>query len=196
MAIVWCVRDGAEKLIAAIWLVGLVFWIVAAFGVKRTKLAMPRPQQALHHLMSFSSFVLMVWPVAHRGFLGYRLLPETEGILLSGIAVLAAGMAFTLWARVSLGRNWSATVAIKEDHRLIRAGPYAVTRHPIYTGLIASVAGTGLALGEIRHVLAVALFAAAFWLKSRLEERWLLQEFGDDYRRYQREVPALIPFFR
>jgi protein-S-isoprenylcysteine O-methyltransferase Ste14 len=184
----------AEKLIIAIWLVGLVFWIVASFGVKRTKFAAPRAQQALHHLMSLGAFVLMVWPVSHVGFLGHQLLPRTDAIAVIGVAVLAAGMAFTLWARVCLGRNWSAMVTIKEDHRLIRVGPYALTRHPIYTGLIASMAGTGLALGETRHVLAAGLFAVAYWRKSRIEERWLLQEFGAEYQRYQKEVPALIPF--
>jgi len=186
----------ANNLIVAIWLVGLVFWIVASFGVKRTKFAAPREQQALHHLLSFGSFVLMAWPVSRAGFLGYQLWPRTGVTAGIGVGVLAAGMAFTLWARVCLGRNWSATVTIKEDHRLIRDGPYALTRHPIYTGLIASMAGTGLALGEIRHVLAAGLFALAYWRKSRLEERWLLGEFGDEYRRYQNEVPALIPFGR
>jgi len=180
----------------AIWLAGAAFWLVAAIGVKRTKRAAPRSQQVLHHLMSAGAGLLMIWPVAHPGWLGRPLLPRTDAIVFGGVAVLAVSMAFTLWARVGLGRNWSATVTIKEDHRLIRTGPYALTRHPIYTGLIACMAGTGLALGEIRHLLAVGLFALAYWHKSRLEEAGLLQEFGDEYRRYQREVPALIPFVR
>lgn len=189
-------HDIAANVIAAIWLGGLVFWIGASFGVKRTKFAVPRGAQWGHHLMSLSAFFLMVCPAARAGFFGWQWLPRTEACAVAGVAMLAVGMAFTLWARVCLGRNWSATVTIKEDHQLIRHGPYAITRHPIYTGLIASVAGTGLALGGARHVLAVGLFAFAYWQKSRLEEQCLAREFSAEYRRYQAEVPALIPFVR
>lgn len=185
---------GTEYSITGIWLVGLIFWIMASFGVKRTKRAAPGAQQVLHHAMSAGAAVLVMLPVFHRGWLGRQLLPRTAVVEIIGVGVLAAGMAFTLWARVGLGRNWSATVTIKEDHRLIRTGPYALVRHPIYTGLITCMAGTGIALGEVRHAIAFGLFATAYWLKSRIEERVLLVEFGDEYRRYQNEVPALVPF--
>ena len=184
----------ADNLIISIWLAGMVFWLVASIGVKRAKFRAPPAQQVPYHLISFASGVLMVGPLAHVGWLGHQLLPRNNAVEITGVGVLAAGMAFTLWARVCLGRNWSATVTLKEDHRLIRAGPYALTRHPIYTGLMTSMAGTGLALGETRHVLAVGLFVFAYWRKSRVEERWLLQEFGAEYQRYQQEVSALIPF--
>ena len=67
-----------------------------------------------------------------------------------GLALLCAGLAFAVWARVELGRNWSGSVTVKEGHELIRSGPYAYVRHPIYTGLIAALIGTAVIIGTLR----------------------------------------------
>jgi len=98
------------------------------------------------------------------------------------------------WARRYLGTNWSSTVTIKEGHELVTAGPYAIVRHPIYTGLILAFVGTALAIGEWRAVLAAVLGVIAFWRKLSLEERWMREQFGERYQAYSRRVPALIPF--
>jgi protein-S-isoprenylcysteine O-methyltransferase Ste14 len=93
-----------------------------------------------------------------------------------------------------LGKNWSGTVTIKEGHELIMSGPYAVVRHPIYTGLLLAFLGSALARGDWRAVLAFALAAAALWRKLRFEERWMRAQFGDAYAAYARRVSALVPF--
>jgi protein-S-isoprenylcysteine O-methyltransferase Ste14 len=85
-------------------------------------------------------------------------------------------------------------VTVKAGHTLIRGGPYAVVRHPIYSGLSLAVLGTALAVGELRGLLAVGLVAFGFWHKSLLEERFMREEFGAEYERYCRDVKALIPF--
>jgi len=115
-------------------------------------------------------------------------------VYLVGVLVLAGGLAFTVWARVILGRNWSGTVTLKEGHELIRSGPYRFVRHPIYTGLLVAFAGSAIARGEWRGLVALAIAFAALWRKLKLEERWLGETFGDAYERYRAEVPALIPF--
>jgi len=85
-------------------------------------------------------------------------------------------------------------VTIKEGHELVTSGPYALVRHPIYTGLLLALLGSTLALGDLRAVLAFALAAGALWHKLRIEERWMRQQFGDAYQAYSRRVAALIPF--
>jgi protein-S-isoprenylcysteine O-methyltransferase Ste14 len=107
--------------------------------------------------------------------------------------VLAAGLAYSIWARHYLGRNWSGIVTVKQDHELVRDGPYRHVRHPIYSGILLGFVGSAIARDEWRGVLAIAIAYLALWRKLRLEERWMIERFGDAYRRFQREVPALVP---
>jgi protein-S-isoprenylcysteine O-methyltransferase len=93
-----------------------------------------------------------------------------------------------------LGGNWSASVTVKQDHRLVRRGPYTIVRHPIYTGLLLALLGTAVALGELRGLLGVVVAFAAWRAKSRMEEAFMRQEFGLEYATYQGEVKALVPF--
>ena len=115
------------------------------------------------------------------------------GAVWIGAPLVLAGLLLALWARLHLADNWSGTVTLKQDHVLIRTGPYRYVRHPIYTGMLLAVAGTACALGQLRGLIALLLTFGAFWFKSRLEERYMIERFADAYRRYQREVKALIP---
>ena len=98
-----------------------------------------------------------------------------------GVGLTFAGLLFSVWARMQLGRNWSRSVTIKQDHELIVTGPYALVRHPIYTGLLAAFLGTVLAVGEVRAVLAFVLIAVQFGYKLQLEEKWMRAQFGAAY---------------
>jgi protein-S-isoprenylcysteine O-methyltransferase Ste14 len=138
--------------------------------------------------------VLLFSRWARVGVLGARLLPASDGTAWAGLCLTAAGCAFAVWARACLGANWSATVTRKQNHELVRGGPYAVVRHPIYAGLLLAVLGTALALGEVRGLAALALAFVGWFTKARTEERFLAEEFGDAYARYRREVKRLIPF--
>jgi protein-S-isoprenylcysteine O-methyltransferase Ste14 len=110
-----------------------------------------------------------------------------------GLAVLVASTVFTLWARFSLGTSWSMAPRVKGDHRLRTHGPYAVTRHPIYTGVLGMLLGATLlsAIGQWIVLFPVALIV--FEVKIRMEERLMVATFPDDYPRYRRQVPQLIP---
>ena len=110
------------------------------------------------------------------------------------MALVVAGLSFSVWARRTLGGNWSGTVTVKVDHELVQTGPYRRIRHPIYTGLLLAVFGSGLAAGRVYGIAAFALIAIALVWKLRLEERWMLAEFGERYERYRRSSWALIPF--
>jgi len=125
--------------------------------------------------------------------LGWRILPNTKSLFFIGAAILMAGFLLAMWARFHLRRYWSASITLKEGHQLIRTGPYALVRHPIYTGVLLGALGTAIALGQVRGFMAVFLIAIAYWFKSAREEKMLLQEFGEEYTRYRQAVGALLP---
>lgn len=109
------------------------------------------------------------------------------------IAPVVAGLGVAVWARLRLGRNWSGVPALKEGHSLVRAGPYALVRHPIYTGLLLALAGTTLAVGTPAALAGLAVMAGGIALRIRREETLMIWQFGDAYLAYRAEVPALIP---
>jgi len=125
--------------------------------------------------------------------LNERFLPDGAWRFWSGAAVTAGGLLFAVWARRHLGKNWSQAVMLKEGHELITSGPYALVRHPIYTGLLLAFVGCAVARGEWRGLLAVALVFVALWRKLRLEEKWMRAQFGESYEAYSRRVAALVP---
>jgi protein-S-isoprenylcysteine O-methyltransferase Ste14 len=110
------------------------------------------------------------------------------------VLLLVFGVAFSIWARLALGKNWSGVVEVKVDHELVNHGPYRWVRHPIYTGMLIALLGTGLAAGEVRGLLAFLIAFTSLWIKSRVEERWMLREFGDLYATYRRTSWALLPY--
>jgi protein-S-isoprenylcysteine O-methyltransferase Ste14 len=105
------------------------------------------------------------------------------------------GFGFAWWARVHLGKLWSGSVARKAGHQVVDTGPYAIVRHPIYTGLIAATLVSAVAVGTIVSMLGLGAMILGFWLKARLEERFLVEQLGPQaYDRYCRSVPMLVPF--
>src|SRR5262245_41187922 len=110
-----------------------------------------------------------------------RLWAASLPLVIAALALEWGGVAFAIWAREHLGRMWSGMVTLKEDHRLIRSGPYRVVRHPIYTGLLFGLFGVALIRGNLAALLAIALFAAGFARKIVLEERMLSEHFGEEY---------------
>jgi len=111
-----------------------------------------------------------------------------------GLAITVIGLGFAVWARLHIGRNWDALVALKENHQLVRTGPYAIVRHPIYSGFISATLGTAIAQGDVGGLISTALIAIAWGYKSRVEEAFMIEAFGAEYEQYRREVKALIPF--
>ncbi len=178
----------------AMWLSWVVYWWAASRNVKVAVRRESSSSQLVHMVPLSIAVILLSSPSVSIALLGKRFLPFAEWSFWVGALFTAGGLLLTVWARLHLGRNWSGTVTIKHDHELIRSGPYAFVRHPIYTGLLLAVLGSALACGEWRGVLAFALAAGALWSKLRLEERYMRQQFGDAYQAYARRVKALVPF--
>ena len=111
--------------------------------------------------------------------------------------VVVAGFAFCWWARLALGRLWSGRITLKPGHKVVDTGPYGLVRHPIYTGLILAALGTAAMRGTALAFAGLALVAFGFWIKARMEERFLRAELGAEaYDAYARRVPMLVPGLR
>jgi protein-S-isoprenylcysteine O-methyltransferase Ste14 len=111
-----------------------------------------------------------------------------------GGVVAVMGVVFAVWARVTIGRNWSGSVTLKEDHELQTKGPYALARHPIYTGLYAMCLGTALTFGEVVNVLIFVVAVLTFTLKIRSEEALMCEAFPNEYPQYRQRVKSVVPF--
>jgi protein-S-isoprenylcysteine O-methyltransferase Ste14 len=123
-----------------------------------------------------------------------RLWHTSPGLGILTDFMVLAGVAFTVWARITLGRNWSSEVTLKEDHELIESGPYAVARHPIYTGLLLMGLGTAINYGRLIGFILLFSVCGAIWWKARQEERIMSRHFPDAYAEYRTRVHAIIPF--
>lgn len=128
------------------------------------------------------------WPAS-------RIVVDNAAVAAIGLLLTAGGLIFAVWARIALGANWSGTVTIKSGHDLIRRGPYRWIRHPIYTGLLASVVGTILLQGEVRSLLGFAIILFALYRKARREERFLSDEFGESFAEHARHTGMFLPRF-
>lgn len=179
--------------IPALWTVWAIGWIAAARDVKRTRWREPARTRALHAIPLVLCAALLITPRWLPPVLAVRFAPAGLALPLMGILMVASGLGFTGWARSHLGRNWSGWITVKDDHALICSGPYRLVRHPIYSGLLLALAGTALAIGEWRGVLAVGFAVLGFILKLRIEEARMRETFPE-YERYRRRVAALIPY--
>jgi len=181
----------ASYLWIGLWLV----WLVSALAAKRTVQRQSPGSRIVQAIPITAAFFLLfgrrMWPL----WLHLRFFPASHITMVwLGLALTAAGLAFAVWARLWIGNNWSGTVTIKEQHELIQGGPYALVRHPIYTGLLLAFLGTAVAYGEIRGLAGFLLAVLGFSLKLRTEESFMIQQFGDAYLDYKRRVKALVPF--
>ncbi|HEX4227964.1 MAG TPA: isoprenylcysteine carboxylmethyltransferase family protein [Bryobacteraceae bacterium] len=176
-----------------VWLVFLAVWIITALQTKPISRQENFWASLGYRLLSVMAGFLLFDPRLAVGLLGIRLLPLSGVLHVAGFVITVLGIAFAVWARFFLGGNWSAMVTVKENHELIRSGPYAIVRHPIYSGVSLAALGTAIALGEVRGFVAVALLIIAWRWKWGKEESFMSQQFGEQYAEYKRHVRALIP---
>ena len=189
----------------ALWGIFLLVWAVAApFSRKTVRKEPIRARLRYGALGAIAALLLspaLSIPLldrpalrdAHRA--GHLLLvPGSIGAL--SVCLTALGVSFAIWARFTLGRNWSGTVTVKENHTLVQNGPYALVRHPIYTGIFVGVTGMflGMGIGPLRLLLGLLPLLLSFRFKMATEERFMTEQFGEAYGAYRRRVKALIPF--
>jgi len=169
-----------------VWLVGLAF-------TKRTVRSQPGGARIFHLALASLGFILLSGRWFQGGWMATRFVPDLYSVQVTGLVLTIVGCAFSVWARVQLGGNWSGQVTVKAEHELVTTGPYALARHPIYTGLMVAVAGTALAGGVWRCIVALVVILLALMVKMGQEERMMMQTFPAEYPQYRQRVKALIP---
>ena len=175
-------------LMAGLWLAWAVSWHLAALWRGRKREEAPRREYRLHFALAALGFFLtfLRWP---------PMAPLWDAGSLLGwtmVALTVAGLAFTWWARLHLGKLWAGGVVLREGHRVVDSGPYAIVRHPIYTGLFAAVIAMALVRATPSALLGAALFVLGFTLKARVEERFLETELPG-YADYRHRVGMIVP---
>jgi protein-S-isoprenylcysteine O-methyltransferase Ste14 len=177
------------------WSAFVLSWIGAAFWADRAEKRPARREALLYRTVTVAGVVLLVAGGEQFSRAADRLWSLEPVVDYALVLVVLSGIAFTWWARLYLGRLWSSSVTKKADHRVVDTGPYAIVRHPIYTGIILACAATAAQLGTALAVAGVLVLWVGFWIKARLEERFLRGQLGEGaYDAYRRKVPMLVPF--
>jgi len=175
------------------WWLFIIIWIITAWSVKPTK-----ERQDWRGRLFTSVFVIVGSLLLMGAFpwwgLNTRIWPFTQPLLWLAYALTLAGLGTLIWARWTLGTNWSATVTFREGHELIEHGPYRFVRHPIYTGLLLMVAGTATVVGKWSAVLSLIIFILGHLWKLKQEEALMIKHFPDTYSQYKARTKALIPY--
>ena len=184
----------AHNIICGCWLVFVAIWLVAAVSTKRTVYRETRAQRLRYWVWLVIAYFLLLYGPQMPYPLNVRIVPHVAPTAWTAAILCATGLAFALWARVTLGRNWSGIVTLKEGHELVERGPYRFVRHPIYTGLLSMFFATALALGHLAGFAATLLMFASFWIKLRDEEQLMLRQFPERYGAYRRRAKRIIPF--
>lgn len=181
------------RICSMLWLFVLVVWLVYGFRRKQTQESESAGSRLKYSLPTLLGFYLLFADEVGFEWLHTRFATRTQAIDVLGIVLTAIGVGFAIWARAYIGENWSGIVTVKVGHELVRTGPYAWVRHPIYSGLLLATLGTALVRGEVRGLIALAVLWFGFWIKSRVEEQFMLKTFGPAYAEYSQTTGALIP---
>jgi protein-S-isoprenylcysteine O-methyltransferase Ste14 len=187
------------------WDIWIVSWMAASLWTARTIKRRGFSGQLPYRTLTFVGFVCLLAPAVRRsgsefqlvnwpGILGTRFWIPPLAVGWTMVALAAAGFLFAWWARIYLGRLWSGSITRKEDHNVVDTGPYAIVRHPIYTGIYTAAIATMVATGTLHAIIGAVLIIVGYWVKARTEERFLREELGADaYDSYRRRVPMLVP---
>ena len=146
-----------ESFFPVVWIVFVLYWQIKATDTKATRRLEPAASRMLRVLIFLIAIVLLSVPRIPLPWLYVQLWPTGYWPFWLGAALTVAGLLFAVWAREHLGRNWSRSVTIKQGHELITTGPYAVVRHPIYTGILAGFLGMCFFIGNLFGVVATAI---------------------------------------
>ena len=182
-----------ESFFPVLWIAFIIYWRIKAAGTKTTERLEPAASQILRALIFVIAIVLFATTRIPLRWLYLQPWPAGLWPFWLGATVMVAGLLFAVWAREHLGSNWSSEVTIKQDHELITTGPYAVVRHPIYTGILAGFLGTAIALSQVRGFVVFVLIFLILWLKLRMEEQLMHTQFGETYATYAHQTAALVP---
>jgi len=183
-----------ETTTQTIWLAWWGSWLAAAAWSDRAAKQAPARHQFIYRGLAAVGVILLFGLVRRQPSIEVSLWRTPIALAWLLVVVVLAGLLFTWWARIHLGRLWSSSVSRKPDHHVVDTGPYGIVRHPIYTGIILASFATAALRGTVLAFLGACVMTAGWVIKARLEERFLREQLGADaYGDYARRVPMLVP---
>ena len=183
-----------NQVVLFLWMPVFLLWAITSGSSKRTVQSRSERESHVSVWVVWIAWFLLFGHGFRRPSLADHFIEATSDTVGVGLALTAVGLAFSVWARICIGKNWSARIELKHGHQLIRNGPYAIVRHPIYLGFMLATLGTAIAFAEWSGTLAFALIVLAWGYKARLEESAMIEQFGSEYEEYRRKVKGFIPF--
>ena len=184
---------GLLRLLGWIWAIFGIYWLAAGIRGKKAQTS----ESPLYRVVRLSilaiTFTLLFGKWTAIGPLGRNFLPRNSIIDYLGFFLAIAGIALATWARIHLGQFWSDKVVLKVDHQLVRTGPYARLRHPIYSGVLLGVAGTALLLNQWRGVLAFIILLVNYAIKAKREDEILARAFTSTFADHKHCAGFLLP---
>lgn len=178
---------------AILWIAFIAYWLLAS---RRTRRIVTVGQPPLIRAIALASMAFgpaLYLPLSSVPVLGWRIVPAYMLFDAAGICLMMFGLSFAVWARRTLGNNWSGAVTIKEHHSLITSGPYRIVRHPIYLGVLCAMLGIAFIIGEVRAFLPLVIVYGIWKKKIDAEEALLRSAFPDEYAAYEKQVKRLLP---
>jgi protein-S-isoprenylcysteine O-methyltransferase Ste14 len=180
--------DTAAGASILLWVLFFGYWAIESRNSAPTKNAESPASTSFHQVVLTSALLLLFLPLMPQ-----RWLPHNAAVVAIGLSVQAGFALLGVWARLHLGRNWSAEVRIAAGHELVSSGPYHLVRHPIYAAMLGMFLGSAIATGRCQSLAAVLILALAYRRKIRLEEEILHETFGDAFEQYRGRSWALVP---
>ena len=177
------------------WIIVILIWISGAIGAKSASQKESFTKRFVLYVLPILIALYLLGPGEWFGhtWLRENFVAHSNLVGIIALVICIIGVIIAVWARFTLGRNWSLSVQLKKDHQLVTNGPYSQIRHPIYTGILLMLVGNVLIVGDYRGFLALAIVFVSFWYKLKKEERWMLENFGEAYRTYYSRTSALFP---
>jgi protein-S-isoprenylcysteine O-methyltransferase Ste14 len=180
--------------VLALWVLWIVSWFVAAAWQAPVQKRPGIGAQLVDRILVLVGAVLLFWvPPSSALAMTTPLLAYPSPVAWTLVGLVAVGFVFAWWARIHLGRLWSGGVTQKQDHKIVDSGPYGLVRHPIYTGVLMSAWASAALEATPLGFIGAALMTLGFYVKARLEERFLSDDLGPEYEAYRRRVPMLVP---
>jgi protein-S-isoprenylcysteine O-methyltransferase Ste14 len=191
----WLTQQAAMDWAGRLWIALMLVWAALMLGMKRAKKREQWDERLRYLVLLFLGVWLIFGTRRNFGALTYRVLPNEQMVWGIGLALTALGVGIAIWARLSLGANWSGTVTLKKEHELVREGLYRWIRHPIYTGISLGMFGSAIILGYLAGLIGAGLVLLGFYIKARKEESFLRQEFGPGFDEHARQTGMFLPKF-
>jgi Putative protein-S-isoprenylcysteine methyltransferase len=184
-----------------IWVVGVVAWYVIRYPFERRakRVRVVASRRTTSEIVGLAAAVIgmAVIPAIYvaTGFPEAADYPAQVWAVVVGALVYASALWLFRRSHKELGRNWSITLEIREKHKLIRTGPYALVRHPMYTSFLLMAVGQAFLIANWAVAAAGLLgFAVLAILRIGKEERMMRDTFGDEYVAYIRQTKRIVPF--